>query len=101
MINSKKEYENIFIDGEYFWNKHNKMTIWQIKDAIHIMKISGRLPNGIWEDLKDIHATNYATMYNLTKRMIDANYPGVFTKIKPNLNFLIWIYDGINNCNNL
>ncbi len=88
-------YDRLLLEGESFWQHHNRLTLFEIQDAINVMKISGRLPDCMWEDLQHIHATNYGTFYNLTKRMIDADYPGVFTKIKPNRDFLQWIYEGV------
>ena len=40
----------------------------------------------------DIHATNYSSIYNLTKRMIERDYPECTTTIRPPKSFLLWIY---------
>lgn len=85
----------ILLPGEVFWTQHNRLTLFEIQDCINIMKISGRLGNCFWEEISDIHATNYSSIYNLTSRYINMQYPNSICTVKPTISFLQWIYNNL------
>lgn len=90
-----KDYNFILKDGEHFWDIHDKMTLIEIKTCVDVFKSAHRLPNCFWESIQDVHATNYSSLYNLTKRHINIECPGVIGNIKPTLSFLEWIYNNL------
>jgi len=84
-------YNGLLLDGEKFW-PHDFRTLNEILDCLNVVKVTNRLPSCFWESISDIHATNYSSIYNLTKRMIERDYPECTTTIRPPKSFLLWIY---------
>ena len=85
-------YDGLLLSGEDFWI-HDNRTLYEIRDCLDVFKVANRLPNCFLESISNIHATNYSSIYNLTKRMIERDYPNCNTVIKPNLQFLFWMYE--------
>jgi hypothetical protein len=85
-------YDGLLLAGEAFWI-HDNGTLDEIRDCLNVFKVANRLPNCFWESISDIHATNYSSIYNLTRRMIERDYPECNTVIKPNRQFLLWMYE--------
>lgn len=90
-------YPELLKDGEKWWS-HNERTISELDNIIHLMKCAKYLPNCFWEDICGIHTTNWSSLYSLTERMIEKNYPGTFyMNVKPSRHFLEWVVDNLKN----
>ncbi len=91
MVMKDNPYDELLKDGEKFY-PHVWETLIEIDDCINVIKACNRLPECYWEGIRDIHATNYASIYAITDRMINVMYPRLlFTSVKPNLEFLEWL----------
>lgn len=91
-----KDYNYLLLDGERFWDLHDNRTLIDIEFCLNMMKACGRIGNVFWDDIADTHATNYGSIYNLTKRCIEAECSNTeFYLVKPSLSLIKWIYDGI------
>jgi hypothetical protein len=89
------DYNLILKKGECFYKGHTNLTILELKSCLDMMKISHRLPNCFWEEIKHIHATNVSTIWSLTNRWFDFKYPNTVGNDKPTISLLNWIYEGI------
>ena len=91
----KRNYSDLLYDDEEWWC-HSEDTIDELTSTLNLMKRINRLPDCFWLDICGIHTTNRSSVYSLTERMINKNYPGtIFFKVKPSAHFLEWIIENL------
>lgn len=89
------DYDKILVNGEMWYTSHIKLTLFDIRDVISLFKLAKRLPTCFWEDIQDIHATNYSTIGTLFIRYCDNYYAETIGAMKPTISFLEWVYKNL------